>query len=322
MEHQEERINYKNKRKINAAKLSIASNSLLIAIKLIAGIISGSVSILSEAAHSGADLLASLIATFSVSVSDKPADKEHPYGHGKIENISGVLEGLLIFAAAAFIIVEAVKKIINPTEIEITLLPILVMVISAVANFIVSAYLYKVANEEDSIALEADALHLRTDVYTSAGVALGLILIRLTGWFILDPIIAIAVAMLIVHQAWDLVRTAFNPLLDSSLSQKEHQIISEILSKHFSEDFHFCNLRTRKSGSKRFIDFNARVSPDMSVKEATKMTKHLEQDIEECIPNVSCQVNVQAMDECPYLREEKSQYCVKTPIESSSSNKE
>jgi cation diffusion facilitator family transporter len=307
-------MDYTRKRKLNAAKLSIASNSLLIVIKVIAGIISGSVSILSEAAHSGADLMASLIATFSVSVSDKPADQRHPYGHGKIENISGVLEGLLIFAAAALIIVEAVKKIIHPEEIQITALPITVMAVSAVVNFFVSRHLYKVAREEDSIALEADALHLKTDVYTSIGVCVGLIMIRVTGFAILDPIVAIAVALLIVREAWHLSSAAFSPLLDSSLSDEEEKIISEILNRHFSEDFHFCNLRTRKSGSRRFIDFNARVSPNMPIKKATEMTKHVEQDIEECIPNVSCQINVQAMDECPYLGEERSDSCLKTDV--------
>ena len=145
----------------------MASNTFLIVLKIVAGLVSGSVSILSEAIHSSMDLVASIIALFSVSVSSKPADKNHPYGHGKIENISGVIEGLLIFIAALLIIKEAIHKILNPTEISEVPIAIIVMCISALSNFLVSRQLYKVAKAEDSIALEADALHLKTDVYTS-----------------------------------------------------------------------------------------------------------------------------------------------------------
>ena len=300
-----------NKRKVNAAKLSMGSNSLLIAIKVIAGLASGSVSILSEAAHSGADLLASIIATISVSISDKPPDKAHPYGHGKIENVSGVIEGLLIFGAAAFILAESIDKIINPGAFEITLLPIAVMIVSALMNFFVSKYLYKVAKDEDSIALEADALHLKTDVLTSAGVALGLILIMLTGISILDPLVAIVVAMLIVREAWHLCSNAFNPLLDTSLSDEEEEVISQILNEHFTTDFHFCHLKTRKSGPNKFIDFYARVSPEIPIKEANEMTKHLQNEIQGLIPNTHFQINVEAMDECKYSCKQKSNICLK-----------
>lgn len=298
------------KRKLNAARLSMASNTLLIGIKVAAGLASGSVSILSEAAHSGADLLAAIIATFSVSISDKPPDREHPYGHGKVENVSGVIEGLLIVAAAALIIVESIKKIIHPGDFEITL-PILVMVVSAVVNLFVSKHLYKVAKEVDSIALEADALHLKTDVYTSAGVAFGLILIRLTGIAILDPLIAIAVAVLIVYEGWHLCKNAFNPLLDSSLSQEEEEAIMNILENHFTKDFHFCHLKTRKSGPNRFIDFYARVSPEIPIKEANEMTKHVQQEIQALMPNTHFHIQVEAMDECSYTCKEKSSTCLK-----------
>jgi len=298
-----------NKKKLNAARLSIASNTLLIAIKVAAGLASGSVSILSEAAHSGADLFAAIVAAISVRISDKPPDRNHPYGHGKVENVSGVIEGLLIFAAAAFIIVESVKKIIHPGSFEITFLPILVMVISAVVNLFVSKHLYKVAREEDSIALEADALHLKTDVYTSAGVALGLILIKLTGNTILDPLVAIAVAMLIIYEAWHLCKNAFNPLLDSSLSEEEETAIMNILEKHFTKDFHFCGLKTRKSGSTKFVDFYARVSPEIPIKEASEMTKHIQQEIQSLYPNTHLHIHVEAMDECSYNCNEKSSTC-------------
>lgn len=168
--------------KVSIARLSILSNTLLIILKLAVGLISGSVSIISEAIHSSMDLLAAIIAFLSVRVSDNPPDSRHPYGHGKIENISGVIEALLIFMAAIWIIIEAVKKLLGEKiELEAIGLGSLIMLISAIINAIVSKRLYKVARETNSVALEADALHLKTDVYTSLGVALGLGLIMVTG---------------------------------------------------------------------------------------------------------------------------------------------
>lgn len=284
-------------RKLRAAALSICSNSLLIIMKVFAGLSSGSISILSEAAHSGADLLAAVIAAVSLKISSKPADKSHPYGHGKFENVSGVIEGLLIFGAAAFIIVESVEKIIHPGGFHTTNMGIIVMAASAVINFFVSRHLYKVSREEDSIALEADALHLKTDVYTSAGVAAGLLTIKLTGIQLLDPIIAIAVAMLIIFEAWQLCSSAFSPLLDSSLPAEEEAAIQEILERHVTGDFTYCHLRTRKSGPNRFVDFHARIRPSMPVKQANEITRHLREEIQDIMPNVHVHVNVEPMDE-------------------------
>ena len=156
--------------KVKIARLSIISNTLLIIMKLAAGILSGSVSIISEAIHSSMDLVAAIIAFFSVKVSDNPPDSRHPYGHGKIENISGVIEAILIFIAAIWIIVEAVKKLLGEKiELDSIAIGSAVMIVSAIVNIIVSRRLYKVARETNSVALEADALHLKTDVYTSAG---------------------------------------------------------------------------------------------------------------------------------------------------------
>ena len=152
--------------KIKVARLSIASNSFLIVIKLLAGLFSGSVSVISEAIHSGMDLVAALIAFFSVRISDRPADSKHPYGHGKFENVSGVIEAVLIFIAAVWIILEAVRKLLHQSDVEKIHLGLIVMAISALVNFLVSGKLYKIAKATDSIALEADARHLKTDVYT------------------------------------------------------------------------------------------------------------------------------------------------------------
>jgi len=246
-------------RRVKVALLSIVSNTTLIILKVIAGILSGSVSIISEAIHSGMDLVASIITFFSVRQSTKPADRQHPYGHGKIEHISGIAEGLLIFIAAGMILMEAVKKIYEPVEIEQATLAIAVMLGASIVNLLVSSKLYKVAREEDSMALEADALHLKTDVYTSFGVAVGLLLIKLTGLLILDSIVAILVALLIVKEAGDLCRNAFDYLVDSKLTDAEEAEIIEVIEKNGDKFKGFHKLKTRKSGNMRHIDFHITV---------------------------------------------------------------
>ncbi|MGE5473019.1 MAG: cation diffusion facilitator family transporter [Ignavibacteriales bacterium] len=280
-------------KKAKVAMLSIISNISLILMKIIAGIISGSVSIISEAIHSSMDLLASVIAFISVKISGKPADKEHPYGHGKIENFSGLIEGLLIFVAAFLIINEAVKKIINPTKIEDTWVAVAVMFISAVANTIVSRKLYKVAKEEDSIALEADALHLKTDVYTSLGVGLGLILIAVTGINILDPIVAIAVACLIIKESWVLCRNAFNPLLDSSLPIADEEQIKVVMDKYKNEILDYHMLRTRKAGDVKYIDFHMTVQQELTVKESHELSERIETDLENTLTHTNVNIHIE-----------------------------
>ena len=284
---------FKTNRKVKVAALSIASNSTLIGLKVVAGILSGSVSIISEAIHSSMDLAASIIAFFSVKVSDKPADRSHPYGHGKIENVSGVIEGLLIFAAAFLIIYEAIKKILNPHEIDQVLVAILVMLFSGVANIFVSKILYKVAKEEDSIALEADALHLKTDVLTSFGVAIGLILIKLTNIAILDPIVAMLVACLILKESWVLCRNAFNPLLDAKLSDEDEGKILEVMGKYKDEIFDYHMLRTRKSGNIKYIDFHMTVSEELTVKESHDLSEKIEDDLERFIKNTNVNIHIE-----------------------------
>ena len=272
-------------RKSKFALLSISSNTILITMKIAAGILSGSVSIISEAIHSGMDLIASIIAFISVMNSGKPADKEQPFGHGKMENISGAIEGLLIFVAAGMIITEAVKKIFEPAEIERAYVAIVVMAASAIINAFVSRRLYKVAIEEDSMALEADALHLKTDVYTSLGVGVGLLLIKLTGLVILDSIVAILVALMIIKEAWELCKNALDNLIDVRLAEEEEQEIERIIEKVKNEhsgqfaDFH--KLKTTKSGDKRNIDFHITLDPNMTVKEAHDIVGCLKKEMNE-----------------------------------------
>lgn len=279
--------------KVKTARLSVFSNTSLIIMKLLAGLLSGSVSILSEAIHSGMDLLAAVIAFFSVKVSDTPPDKEHPYGHGKVENISGVIEAVLIFVAAGWIIYEAIHKIFKPEPVDNLLLGVAVMAVSAIVNSLVSRKLYQVAKKTDSIALEADALHLKTDVYTSAGVAVGLLLIWLTGWAFLDPVIAIGVAMLILKESFNLLKHAFSPLLDASLSEEENSIIREEISRY---SFSFHNLRTRKSGHYRFADLHLEMPENMELRDVHLICDEIEDRIMKKIAHIEVNIHVEPIE--------------------------
>jgi cation diffusion facilitator family transporter len=276
--------------KIRTARLSIISNSGLIIIKMLAGFFSGSVSIISEAIHSGMDLLASVISFVSVKLSDTPPDKEHPYGHGKFENVSGVIEAILIFIAAAWIIYEAIHKLIKPAVVENIEIGALVMAVSSVVNFFVSRKLYQVAKKTDSIALEADALHLKTDIYTSVGVALGLLFIKITGWVILDPIVAICVAFLILRESYNLLQSAYSPLLDSSLSNEETLIIEDIVTK---KGLSFHKLRTRKSGHYKFADVHLELPENLSLKEVHLICDQIEDEIRNRISSIEIQIHVE-----------------------------
>ena len=173
-----------------AAKLSITSNVVLTSLKIFAGIVSGSLSIVSEAVHSMSDFLASILTYFSVIKSAEPADKDHPFGHGKYEDMAGFIEGVLIIFAALFIIYKSLKKIIFGIHAETENgLGILVMLIAVISNFIISSHLLKVAKETNSVSLYADGEHLRTDVYSSLGVLIGLVVIQTTGLYILVQVI-------------------------------------------------------------------------------------------------------------------------------------
>jgi cation diffusion facilitator family transporter len=256
-------------------------------------LITSSVSVLSEAAHSGNDLIASVIAYFSVRKADLPADQRHAYGHGKIENLSGAVEALLIFVAALFIIYEAVRKLLSEEPIQSLGLGIWVMAFSAVANLVISLYLLRVAKETDSAALEADAYHLLTDVYTSAGVMVGLLLIRHTGIVLLDPLVALGVALLITRTAYSLTRKSLGPLMDAKLPDDEEALIASIIHDHSSQFVEFHNLRTRKAGSQRHIDLHLVVKGDAHVEEAHQICDHLEAEIRAAFPRSMITIHIE-----------------------------
>jgi cation diffusion facilitator family transporter len=291
----------KNRRdkKVGIARLSVFSNTSLIIIKVVAGLLSHSVSILSEAIHSGMDLMASVIAYFSVRISSNPPDKKHPYGHGKFENISGVIEGILIFIAAIWIIYEAIHRLIDikSQEVGMHYVGITVMGISAIVNIIVSHILYKVAKETNSVALEADALHLKTDVYTSIGVAAGLALMWITKLKWVDPVVAMLVALLIIYEAFLLLKKAYNPLLDTALPEEDIKIIHESIEKILTAGMEYHQLRTRQSGNFKYVDMHLEMPPDTSVLVSHKICDDIESEICSHIPDIEVNIHIEPLSD-------------------------
>jgi cation diffusion facilitator family transporter len=286
--------------KQRAACLSVLSNTVLTGLKLGAALVTHSVSILSEALHSGLDLMAALMALFAVRRARQAADADHQFGHGKFESISGMLEGALIMVAVALICWSAVRRIVTG-QVHLTQpgLGIVVMAISAVANVFVSSYLFRVARKTDSLALEADAWHLRTDVWTSAGVFVGLAAIaiaRLAGYeeaAHLDPLIAIGVAVVILRAAWDIMRQSWDHLVDRSLPPQEMERIGALLREHYPEIAAFHRLRTRKAGAQRYIELHLVVPGGQSVADAHALCDHLEADLTALFPRSEVMIHVE-----------------------------
>lgn len=287
-----------NKMKQRAVTLSVVSNTCLTAAKIITGLLSGSGSLLSEGIHSGMDLLASCIAFFSVKKSSKPPDQNHPFGHGKYEDASGLIEALLIVVAAGVIIWESLESLISG-EGEINYghlyIGMIVMGISAIMNFIVSQNLMRVAKKTESIALESDAWHLRTDVLTSAGVFVGLILIQITHLKWLDSVIAIIIAVFILREGYLLIRRSFADLMDESLSKSETAKIEEIICRHESQFTNYHSLKTRRAGPNKVISFHLMMPREQKLIDSHALINQIEKELEAEIPRV---IVISHLDPC------------------------
>lgn len=286
------------KEKRFAAILSIISNSSLIILKFVAGVISGSIGIISEAIHSSSDLLASVITFFSVSESSKPADDDHQFGHGKYEDFTSFIEGSLIILAAFYIVYESLKKILFSLYVEVEAnVGLVVMFISVLANAFVSAYLFKVAKKTGSTALYADGEHLRTDIYSSLAVFIGLILVKTTGNHIFDPIVAIAVAVIIFIAGFKICERAKESLLDTSLSEEENRQIREIAVSYVQDGVKALKqLRTRKAGLKKNIEITLIVEKTMQISTSHELCDRIEAEIDEKLSNTDISIHLEPND--------------------------
>jgi cation diffusion facilitator family transporter len=280
--------------KSRAAALSIASNSVLIALKLAAGAITGSIAIVTEAIHSLIDLVASVIAFVSVRKADEPADEEHPYGHEKVENLAAAIEGILILVGAAVIVFEASHRLVVGSEVESLGIGIAVMGFSVVANLFVSGYLYRQARRTESPALAGDAAHLRTDAMTSAGVLLGLGIVKVTGIAAFDSITALIVAVAIVGAGLTLVRRSSGVLIDEALPEKEmDRIEAAIATARTEEVAGYHKLRARRAGSRRHVDFHVQYRNGTSLERAHELAHEMRDSIEAEVPQADVLIHVE-----------------------------
>jgi cation diffusion facilitator family transporter len=283
-----------------AARTSVFSNAALTSAKLAAGLFTGSVSVLSEALHSGLDLAAALMAFAAVRKSREPADAEHNFGHGKFESMSGLAEGVLILVAVGLILWGAIGRLISgETEIRGPVVGLAVMGLSALVNIGVSRMLFRVARETESVALEADGWHLRTDVWTSFGVFGGMGLIALGSRLgfpevhHLDPLVAIGIALVIARAAVDISRRSYNHLVDRSLPASEVAGIEGLLNEHYPQFTGFHQLRTRQAGPERYIDVHLEMPGEVSVADSHAVCDHLEQELRALIPGAQVLIHVE-----------------------------
>jgi cation diffusion facilitator family transporter len=287
--------------KARVEALSVCSNTLLVLGKFIAGFVTGSVGIIAEAIHSSIDLVSALIAFTSVRISGRPADKEHRYGHGKAENIAGSIEALLIFAAAVMILEQAVKRMINGGEVQNAGIGVAVMTLASIVNLIVSQILLSNGKKLESVALEADGMHLRTDVYTSVGVLLGMAALWITGINIIDPIIAGCVGLFIIHAAYEIFIKAFKPLMDESLPEEEEQLITDTLDQAgITGLVGYRELRTRRSGSDRFADLYLIINHSLGIADAHGICDQVENKLGSCLPAMHVLIHAEpcTADDC------------------------
>jgi cation diffusion facilitator family transporter len=293
--------------KQGAAALSIASNSILIALKLAAGAITGSIAIVTEAIHSLIDLVASVIAFVSVRKADEPADEEHPYGHEKVENLAATIEGILILVGAAVIVYEATHRLAVGASVESLGVGIAVMGFSVLANLFVSGVLYRQARVHESPALEGDAAHLRTDAMTSAGVLVGLGLVQLTGIDAFDSITALVVAAAIVSAGINIIRRSSGVLVDEALPDSEmDQIERAIAAARTPEVAGYHKLRARRAGRRRHIDFHVQYLSGTSLERAHELAHEMRDSIEAEIPQAD--VLIHAEPETSYRERESGPY--------------
>jgi len=280
--------------KSGAAGLSIAYNALLIALKLAAGAITGSIAIVTEAVHSLIDLVASVIAFISVRKADEPADADHPYGHEKVESLAATIEGMLILVGAGIIVYEATHRLVIGAQVETLGVGMAVMGFSVIANLGVSTVLSRQAKAHESPALEGDAAHLRTDALTSAGVLVGLALVQITGDAAFDSITALVVASAIVTAGIRIIRRSSGVLIDEALPAAEMDKIEEaIAAARTPEVAGYHKLRARRAGSRRHIDLHVQYRTGTSLERAHELAHQMHEAIEAEIPGAEVLIHAE-----------------------------
>ena len=279
-----------------AAKLLLIVVLGLFGLKVAVGVVTGSISIWAQAVDSSLDIFAVVVTFLTVGFSAKPADKEHPFGHGKVEYVAAGVQTVLLFSAASIIIYSSILRIIRGEGIQLTEAGIGVMLVSMIASILLSRHLFRVARITGSVVLEANANNIRADVYSTAGVLGGLVVVRLTGLTIFDPILALAMSLLILRATYRVGQMAWGGLIDVRLPQVEEDEILSCLREHGGQLVGFHKIRTRKAGSQRYIDFHLIVPKDVSVEKAHQLCDQLEQEIEARLSYTSVTIHVEPCD--------------------------
>jgi len=285
--------------KAGASSLLIGVVVGLIVFKVIVGWLTGSISVFAQAADSLLDLFAGVITFSAIRIAAKPADAEHPYGHGKAEDIAGVGQGILIFVAGGLIIYSAVGRIIEGSVMELAEVGMAMMAVSIVISIFLSRHLLRVARRTGSVALEANARNIATDVYSASAVLVGLAVVRFTGINIIDPILAIGVAIYILKVAIDTVRKPISGLLDEKLPPSQQGVIEDCLRKHGREVSGYHALRTRRAGSQSYIDLHLVMAGDISLERAHLICDQIESEIQSVLREASVVIHAEPCDsEC------------------------
>jgi cation diffusion facilitator family transporter len=277
--------------------LSVGAAVSTILLKFGAYLVTDSVSLLSDAAESLVNLAAAIFALIALQVASQPPDEAHSFGHDKAEYFSSGVEGVLILAAAAAIFFSALDRLLNPQPIEQLGLGLFISLLAAGINLFVARVLFRASHRYDSITLEADARHLMTDVWTSVGIVIGLIVVVTSGWEILDPLIAILVALNITRTGWNLVARSAQGLMDQSLPLEEVADIEQVLKRHQGSFVAYHALRTRKSGPRRFVGLHLLVRGGMSVQESHTLCNNIEADIHNVLNRTVVHIHVEPAED-------------------------
>jgi len=279
--------------KTGAAKLLIGTVIGLVVLKLVVGWLTGSISVLAQAADSLMDILAGVVTFSAIRIAANPADKEHPYGHGKVEDIAGALQGILIAIAAGLIIYSSVRRIIAGTSVESAETGIAVMAVSIVVSIFLSRHLLKVARATASVALEANAHNIAADIYSALAVLVAMVAVKLTGYSVIDPIIAIGVAIYLLKIALNTVRKPLSGLIDAKLPHSQETAIKVCLAKHSQYVLGYHALRTRRSGSQHYIDLHLVMNKDVSLQQAHDVCDMIEMEIDSSLPGANVTIHVE-----------------------------
>lgn len=279
------------------AWLSIATALVTIGLKLSAYLLTGSVGLLSDALESLVNLVAAIIALTMLTISARPPDEEHAYGHSKAEYFASGAEGSLILVAAVSIIVTAGQRLINPQPLEQIGLGLIVAVVASLINLATAQILLRAGQRYNSISLEADARHLMTDVWTSVGVLVGIGAVMLTGWERLDPLIALLVAANIIWSGVSLVRRSALGLMDTALPSEEQDAIQQILERYRQQGVQFHALRTRSAAARRFVSLHVLVPGTWTVQQGHNLLERIEADLRSQLPNVTVFTHLEPLED-------------------------